>query len=287
MNDAKTAVLIDSGCDITKELAERYAIRIMPLTIMYRDRSFSDTELDPLYVYDHFKEEVPKTSALNTQEVMDALEEVKREGYENVIGISISGAMSSTHSTVATAFQQAKEEGLIGKAFAFDTKNISIGSGIFAIWAAKLLSEGKTFEEVTQSLQDKIWDVHLAYYMDTLEYLRKGGRITPSVAIVGKLLNLKPIIACNHNGVYYTVAKIRGSSRGVERLVDELITPDLNAKRCWICLMNGRGTELAARAKQLILEKLPDADIIMEKQIVPSMAIHTGPGLLGIMVFHF
>ncbi|MCI2049215.1 MAG: DegV family protein [Lachnospiraceae bacterium] len=290
MNNAKTAVLIDSGCDVTAEICKKYDIRVMPLTIMYRDKCFSDTELeieDPHYIYKHFKEEIPKTSALNTQEVLDAVKKAADDGYENVISVSISGAMSSTFSTVTTALNEAKEAGTLKKVFAFDSKNISIGAGIFSIWAAKLLQDGKSFEEVVQSLKDKIWDVHLCYYMDTLTYLAKGGRITPSVAIVGKLLNLKPIISCNHNGVYYTVAKIRGSSRGVEKLVEEMITPIRDASRCWICLMNGDGEALAETAKKMIFEKLPAANIIMEKQIVPSMAIHTGPGLLGIMVFSF
>lgn len=81
--------------------------------------------------------------------------------------------------------------------FAFDTKNISIGAGLLAMWAAKKLSEGWTFEAVKHGLNDKINDSKVFFYMDTLDYLRKGGRISPAVAIVGKALNLKPIISCN------------------------------------------------------------------------------------------
>lgn len=286
MRNSETAVLMDSGCDITDKIAEQYDIHIMPLTVVYHDRSYSDASLDGMYVYEHFKEEIPKTSALNMNDVSDMVRRVHEEGYRKVICICISSAMSSTYDTVNTALQHSLEEGLIDQYFVFDTRNISIGSGIFAIYAGKLLLEGASFEDVKKKLKEKIRDSHLCFYMDTLTYLAKGGRITPSVAFVGNVLNLKPIIACNEDGRYYTVAKTRGTNRGVLKLVDLLITPDITPENSVICIMNGDGLLLAEKAKELIEEKMPHARIIMEKQIVPSMAIHTGPGLLGIEVFH-
>ena len=282
MNKAKTLVLADSGCDIPVSYARDYDLRILPLTVAYHDREYADTELAPDYVYDHFREEIPKTAALNIDEVSEAVDKAVADGYERIIGITISGAMSSTFNAMSVALKAAADR---IESYAFDTKNISIGSGFYAIWAALKLSEGFGFKEVVKGLEDRISNSKVFYYMDTLEYLRKGGRITPSVAIVGKLLHIKPIISCNAEGVYYTVAKIRGSSRAVQRLVEEAIKPQVQKGTHWIALLNGRGSEFASAAKQLIAERLPDAPLIIEKQIVPSMAIHTGPGLLGIGIF--
>ena len=282
MNISKTLVLADSGCDIPARYTEEYDLRILPLTVAYHDHEYPDTELSPDYVYDHFHEEIPKTAALNPGEVTAAVEKAIADGYERIIGITISGAMSSTFNAMAVGLKNAADR---IETFAFDTKNISIGSGFYAIWAALKLSEGMSFKDVVKGLEERIDHSKVFYYMDTLEYLRKGGRITPSVAIVGKLLHIKPIISCNAEGVYYTVAKIRGSSRAVQRLVEEAIKPQVRKGTHWIALLNGRGSEFAAAAKQLIAERLPDAPLIIEKQIVPSMAIHTGPGLLGIGIF--
>ena len=281
MNPSKTAVLCDAGCDIPRSLRERYDIRVVDLIINYSDRSFKDTELEeraPLYVYEHFKEEIPRTSALNTQEVLDVVGQAVRDGYENFIGIAISSAMSGTFNCIRLALEEASEEYENIRAFAFDTRNISIGSGFFALWAADQLASGRSFDEVTGELPGKLEQVHLAFYMDTLEYLRKGGRITPAVAIVGKILNIKPIISVNKSGVYYTVGKIRGSARAVRTLVDHILSFRPDPAKTWFALLNGAGADFAAQAKAMILERLPGANILVEKQIVPTMAIHTRPG---------
>lgn len=288
MNFSKTMVVCDSGCDISAELAAKYDIRIISLGINYRAKTFTDIQLekdDPLYVYKHFKEEVPHTASLNMADVLDALEKGYGDGYRNVIGITISGAMSSTFNVMRNALDEYSDEHPEARTFAFDTKNISFGSGVFAVYAALKLAQGASFDNTVESLKKKIYDSHLAFYMDTLDYLRKGGRITPSVALVGKLLGIKPIISCNHEGTYYTVAKIRGMGRGVAHLVECVLPQGLDDSNLWVAILNGCGEEQAERAKQLILARYPHVQIIEEKQIVSTMAIHTGPGLVGIISF--
>ena len=288
MNPTKTAVICDSGCDVSAALAAKFDIRIVPLTIHYHDRAYTDTELEqsnPLYVYRHFDEEVPKTAAINAAEVLDVVEAAHADGYENFIGVAISGAMSSTFQSMHLALGEYREEHPQSKVYAFDTKNISMGSGIFAVYAARELAAGRDFDSLTKALESKIYDVRLGYYMNTLEYLKKGGRITPSVALVGKILNIKPIISCTREGVYYTVAKLRGAARGVEKLVDYVLPAGTDVSKCWIVILNGDGAAGAEQAKKLILERFPEANIIEEKQIVSSLAIHTGPGLVGIVAF--
>lgn len=288
MNPTRTAVICDSGCDVSAALAEKYDIRIVSLTINYHDCSYTDTELEksnPLYVYRHFEDEVPKTAAINADDVLKVLEQAHADGYENFIGIAISSAMSSTFNSMHLALEEYREDHPEAETFTFDTKNISMGSGIFAVYAARELAGGRSFDGVVKALESKIYDVRLGFYMNTLDYLRKGGRITPSVALVGKILNIKPIISCTKEGVYYTVAKIRGSSRGVEKLVDYVLPEGTDVSKCWVVVLNGDGLAGAEKARILIRERFPEVHIIEEKQIVSSLAIHTGPGLVGIVVF--
>lgn len=281
MNSSKTAVLIDSGCDISTEILDQYDIKTLRLKVMYGDTVYSDgLDIDPLDVYARFPDEIPKTSTPNMQEVFDVVEEIKAEGYERIIAIIISSGLSGTFNTVSMAFKEV--EGI--ETYAFDTKNISIGAGLFAVWAAKELSEGKTFEEVTSGLERKIGDSKIYFYMDTLEYLRKGGRINPAVSVIGKALNLKPIISCNEKGVYYTVAKIHGSKKGLSKII-EIATEHASKGKAWYALMNGKAVEVAAAVKPELLARTPDAEVIIDKQITATMAIHTGPGLIGIGVF--
>lgn len=279
MNSAKTAIMVDSGCDISQEFIEQYDIKVLRLKVLYGDRMYSDgLDIDPLEVYRRFPQEIPTTSTPNMYEVSELVNEIKSEGYEKIIGITISSGLSGTYNAVAMAFEEEDIE-----TFAFDTKNISIGAGLLAMWAAKKLSEGWTFEVVKHGLNDKINDSKVFFYMDTLDYLRKGGRISPAVAIVGKALNLKPIISCNEKGTYYTVSKIRGQHKGLEKLMDSL-KDYIGDKKAYLAIMNGDGTRYLDVIRARIKEMFPQCEVVVDKQITATMAIHTGPGLIGVGV---
>lgn len=279
MNSAKTAIMVDSGCDISQEFIEQYDIKVLRLKVLYGDRMYSDgLDIDPLEVYRRFPQEIPTTSTPNMYEVSELVNEIKSEGYEKIIGITISSGLSGTYNAVAMAFEEEDIE-----TFAFDTKNISIGAGLLAMWAAKKLSEGWTFEAVKHGLNDKINDSKVFFYMDTLDYLRKGGRISPAVAIVGKALNLKPIISCNEKGTYYTVSKIRGQHKGLEKLMDSL-KDYIGDKKAYLAIMNGDGTRYLDVIRACIKEMFPQCEVVVDKQITATMAIHTGPGLIGVGV---
>lgn len=279
MNSAKTAIMVDSGCDISQEFIEQYDIKVLRLKVLYGDRMYSDgLDIDPLEVYRRFPQEIPTTSTPNMYEVSELVNEIKSEGYEKIIGITISSGLSGTYNAVAMAFEEEDIE-----TFAFDTKNISIGAGLLAMWVAKKLSEGWTFEAVKHGLNDKINDSKVFFYMDTLDYLRKGGRISPAVAIVGKALNLKPIISCNEKGTYYTVSKIRGQHKGLEKLMDSL-KDYIGDKKAYLAIMNGDGTRYLDVIRARIKEMFPQCEVVVDKQITATMAIHTGPGLIGVGV---
>ena len=279
MNSAKTAIMVDSGCDISQEFIEQYDIKVLRLKVLYGDRMYSDgLDIDPLEVYRRFPQEIPTTSTPNMYEVSELVNEIKSEGYEKISGITISSGLSGTYNAVAMAFEEEDIE-----TFAFDTKNISIGAGLLAMWAAKKLSEGWTFEAVKHGLNDKINDSKVFFYMDTLDYLRKGGRISPAVAIVGKALNLKPIISCNEKGTYYTVSKIRGQHKGLEKLMDSL-KDYIGDKKAYLAIMNGDGTRYLDIIRARIKEMFPQCEVVVDKQITATMAIHTGPGLIGVGV---
>ncbi|MCM1309149.1 MAG: DegV family protein [Butyrivibrio sp.] len=282
MNKSKTAILMDSGCDLSEELIEYYGIKVLRLKVMYGDKMYSDgVDIDPLEVYRRFPDDIPKTSTPNMQEVMDIVDEIRSEGYEKIIAVAISSELSGTYNVMAMTLRGVEDM----QTYAFDTKNISIGSGLYVLWAAKQLEEGKDFEEVTAGLERKIHDSKVFFYMDTLDYLRKGGRINPAVAVVGKVLGIKPVISCNEKGVYYTVAKIRGAKKGIGKLM-EVAMEFADGKRSMIGLMNGGAPETAKQIKPLITEQAPNGEIVVDKQITATMAVHTGPGLIGIGILY-
>ena len=279
MNPSKIALIVDSGCDLPEEVINTYGMKVLRLKIFHEGKEYTDgLDFDPVSVYS--MDVLPTTSTPNMQEVLDMVEEVRSEGYEKIIAITISGGLSGTNNTVAATFNEIEDM----ETYVFDTKNISIGAGFFAILAGKMIEEGKSFKEIIDKLEKKRLDSKVFFYMDTLENLRKGGRISPAVAIVGKALNLKPIISCTEKGVYYTVAKFRGAQKGISKLIEEAAT-FAGQNKCMIALMHGGAAKVAAEIKPRIESLIQNGKIIMEKQITGSMAVHTGPGLLGIGVF--
>lgn len=280
-DNEKIAVIIDSGCDVSRELIEKYHMKVMRLHVLYPEKDYiDDLDIEARMVYDRFPDEIPTTSTPGPQDVRDVVEEIKAEGYTHILAFSISSGLSGTYNTVCGVLNEETEL----PSFVLDTKNISTGAGVFAIWAGSQIEEGKTFEELKRLLPEKVKDSKIFYYMDTLTYLQKGGRIGLVTSILGNMLNLKPIISCNEEGVYYTLAKIRGSRQGLSKLYSEVKTY-AGDSRCWIILLNGDGKAAADGMRPLLLEGIPKGTIIMEKQITASMAVHTGPGLVGIGIF--
>ena len=281
MNEQKTAVMMDTGCDLPIEVCEKEGIKVLPLHVIYPEKDYLDgIDIDPMMVYRRFPDEIPTTSTPSIQEVIDKFDEIREEGYEKLIVITISSALSGTGNTVSVAARDYKGMDIL----VFDTRNISFGSGLFALYAARKLKEGMPTAEVVQKLYDKRGDSRQFFYMDTLKYLRHGGRIGHVASFIGEALHLKPIISCDPQGVYYTVAKIRGEMLGKKRMLEEVIKV-VGDKHCWVVVGEGDAHEEAMKMKAILEEKLPNMEYLFDKQINATLAINTGPGLVGVATF--
>lgn len=278
MNKQKVAILTDSGCDVPPEYRTKYDIRMLPLRVMYPEKDYEDgVDIDPAMVYKRFPAEFPTTSTPSLAEVQDVLDQIKTDGYEKVIIITISSGLSGTFNTVRLAAED--EEDL--EVFLFDSKNISVGAGVLAIWAASRLEKGWSFEEVKDGLRSKIADSKVMFYMDTLQYLKRGGRIGKVTSAVGEALRLKPIISCNEDGIYYTVGLIRGAKQGRKKLLSEMLS-FCGSHHAWIIIGHGNAPEEAGKMREMVAAQARNAEILFVRQITATLAINTGPGLIGI-----
>ena len=166
--------------------------------------------------------------------------------------------------------------------FVFDTKNISVASGLLGIWAARKLAEGMPYADVCQGLQDRIYESKVMFYMDTLEYLKRGGRIGTVSSMIGQALKIKPIISCNKEGIYYTVSLIRGSRKGKEKLLKEMVK-FCGDHHVWLGIGHGDADKESEEMEKMILEALGGrAEVMYRKQIAATLALNTGPGLVGV-----
>ena len=276
----KIAIVVDSGCDVPKDVIEKYEMKLLSFKIMYPEGDYTDgVDIDPATIYKRFPKEVPSTSTPTVSDVENLIREIKKEGYEKLIFFGISCHLSSTVNVVRMVLKEEKEL----EYFILDTKDISFGSGIIPYWAVKKLEGGMSYSELVNALPEKIKEATVYFYMDTLAYLKKGGRIGTVSSIVGNLLNVKPIIACNEEGIYFTVAMIRGNKHATQKLISQIKTYCGNDP-VWIALLHGSALEEALRVKEILQKEIPHSEFLFEKQITASLAVHTGPGLIGISV---
>ncbi|WP_277631226.1 DegV family protein [Atopococcus tabaci] len=283
MNKQKIAVLADSGSDVPKEIIEKYNVKVIPLKIIFKEGEYIDkVTITADEVYTKMKNEIPTTSLPGADDIKQLLDEIKAEGYEKVLAVTISSGLSGTYNMVRLVAED--YEGL--DIFAVDTKNIGIGSGFTAIEAARLADEDVEWETIKEKLLRMVERSKVFFHVPTLEYLQKGGRIGLVTSVVGSLLNLKPIISCNDEGIYYTVAKVRGTKKSIEKMVQlaqEFAEP---SKKYNLALVyGGEGVvKEAEKIKQELMSRLANFKEIFFDQVSPALGVHTGPGLIGVGV---
>jgi DegV family protein with EDD domain len=275
----KIAILVDSCSDVPKQYRDEYNMYVAPLTIIYKDAEYRDgIDIQPEDVYARFSEEIPSTSLPSPSVVADIFKQIRADGYDKVIAVLISSGLSGTYEMLRSSGPA--PEGL--ETCYIDTKNIGIGSGFSAIRAGELLEKGLSFTEVCREVENAALNTKLFFCVSTLEYLRKGGRIGLVAALVGTILAVKPVISCNEDGIYYTVAKARGRKKSLQAALDQAVHFAAGATEYNIAVMHGDAKEEADLLLPALKARLPKCRIAIEGQISPALVVHTGPGLIGI-----
>jgi DegV family protein with EDD domain len=254
---------------------------LAPLTIIYKDGEFQDQlEIQAEQVFERFAEEVPSTSLPSPALVADLFAQIKADGYEKVIVVTISSGLSGTYAMMRNFGPN--PEGL--EVRYIDTRNIGIGSGFSAIRAGELIEQGLGFDEVCRQVQEAALNTRLFFCVSTLEYLIKGGRIGLVAGMLGTLLDLKPVISCNEEGIYYTVAKSRGRKKSLAMALEKAVEFAQGAKEYSITVVHGAAKEEADALLVELKRRLPNFRYVIDGQITPVLVVHTGPGLIGIGV---
>jgi len=279
MAQEKIAILVDSCSDVPAEQRRRYGMYVAPMTLIYTDAEYRDgLDIQTEDVYARFPQEIPSTSLPSPSVVADLFKQIKADGYEKVIAVAISSGLSGTYEMMR-GFGPAPE-GL--ETCYVDTKNIGIGSGFSAIRAGELIEQGLPFAEVCREVESAARRTKLFFCVPTLSYLVKGGRIGLVSGLVGTLLDLKPVISCNEDGIYYTVAKTRGRKKSLRLALQKAIEFAADAKEYSITVMHGAAEQEAGELLAALKAQLPEFRLAIEGQITPVLVVHTGPGLVGI-----
>lgn len=278
--DRKTVIVTDSSSDLSDEQLAHYGIRMISLRVVCQNAEYRDRiDIHEDELYEILTKELPKTSLPLPDDVSTLYEELIADGVTDVIHLSISSGLSGTFNMVRMITEDFKDRLNVHMV---DSKTLSTGLGMMVLAAARALESGASPKDAVKAAQNVRTTQVGMFVIRTLEYLRKGGRIGLVEGVVGSLLQIKPIIYVNDEGIYQTMAKARGYKSAVDTMVQE-------AKRVFgnslihLSVVNGKAREEAEVLLQRLKNELNVADDAFITSVSPVLAIHTGPGLLGIV----
>lgn len=277
----KIALIVDSMCDLPPDIISRFGIKVLPAKIIYPGEEYNDrVDIQPEDVYQRMPDEVPTTAMPSLHDIRQTIEAICKEGFTHALALHISGGLSGTGQAVKMVARDFEKKLKIN---VIDTKTLSMGTGWIALDAARNIASGLCFDKVTESLQHIKSKVEVYYIIETLEYLRRGGRIGRVASMLGEFLHLKPIISVDREGNYFTYCKARGRMKSIDKLV-EIVEKAVKEKQINLAIMHGGA---AAEFEKLVerLRTLPNVREIISSNISPALGVHTGPGLLGVSFY--
>lgn len=214
---SKIKIITDSTSDIPKSIAEKYDIEVLPLTIFFDKDEYRDwIDIAPKAFFERMRisEKLPTTSQVNPNSFKEKYDLLLKD-YEHIISLHLSSDASGTYNSAVIARKMVSEDRIT----VIDTRNYTYGFGQMVIEAAQMAQEGKTKEEIIERISYLIKNVKTLFVVDTLEYLKKGGRLSATKATIGTLLNLKPILTVD-NGKIVAIDKARGMKKALRRIVE-------------------------------------------------------------------
>lgn len=280
----KIKIMVDTSADMPKELMEKYDIGLINFMVTFGDESFvAGEEMTNEQFYARIRETGvhPKTAQTPYQAMYDKLL-AESEGCETLIYFTISSKASGQNHTAHLALKEIKEENPDADIRIVDTGRFSLYIAGAAVLAAQLAEKGKTPEEIIEEAMKYMAEREVYLVVDDLNYLQKGGRITKATAIVGSLLDIKPVMNIT-DGLIAPVAKLRGKKKICRKLIEMIKeTPSFRSENPEFMVVHSNedyGNEMTAALE----EEFGKGVIYMKNEFGPIIGTHTGPGALAVL----
>jgi DegV family protein with EDD domain len=267
-------IVTDSTADLTPEQQRAAGITVVPLNVHFGDEVFRDhvdLSTDEFFRRLKASPQLPRTS----QPSVGAFEEAYRslrQGGDEIVSVHLSSKVSGTYNSALMAAQSAGE----GKIDVVDSLSTSMALGFIALEGAKLARAGRDRQAVAECLRGLVPKARVICVVDTLTYLERGGRIGKARALLGSLLNVKPILQLK-DGEVVPLGRARGRPQALNRLVELL---ERDGKVSQLAIMHGAAQTDAEHLRERVASSYPGVDIQLT-EIGAVLGTHTGPGVIG------
>lgn len=276
---SRVAIITDSASDLPADRAAAAGVTVVPLLAYFGEREYrAGVDLS----YEDFWRELtapgapfPKTAAAAPGTFKEAFEAKFAEGFDEIVCVNVSSKLSATMGSALVAREMLPERAI----HVVDSQSASMGLGLLVLLAAQRAREGKPAAEIVAELERRRGTLRLYVALETLEYLKRGGRLSPAKAAIGSLLSVKPIITVE-NGVVETADKPRTRSKARARVLELLSAVDPEM----VAVLHGQAEDIEWFAAELAARIKFPRDKMSIDLIGPSVGPHVGPGVYGAVI---
>lgn len=270
-------IVTDSSSDIPAHLVDEHRIEVVPLTIRFGDEELVDrVELSPAEFWRRLTSEdrMPETAAPSAGAFLDAFRRLGDEGASAVVAICISSDMSATYQAAVIAAEQASADIPVK---VVDSRAVSMALGFQVLEAARAAEAGETLEGVAAAATAAVGSTNVFAALDTLEFLRRGGRVGGAQALIGGLLDIKPLITLG-GGTVQAAGRVRTRSKAREAVAAEIarLSPQLRA----VAVLHGATPDLDPLV-EAVRRAAPGVEPVLA-ELGPVVGTHAGPGVAGV-----
>jgi DegV family protein with EDD domain len=272
----KIALVTDSTADLTQQLIDHWKIFVLPLKVSFGDEQFLDSELTSKEFYTRLSSgsQLPTTSQPTPEDFSSVYTKALAD-HDEIISIHISSGLSGTLNSAHIAAKN-----FPGKVHLVDSHSISLGIGQQVLEAAEGLQEGLDVPAVLARITKMRENMETIFTLDTLEYLHKGGRIGVVKGMLGALLQIKPVIRVNEEGVYVPAGIARSREKALKGIVTAMENAAAGRTVKALAIAHGAAKEAADKLQDK-LESVFNVQASLYTQVGPVIGVHTGPGTVG------
>jgi DegV family protein with EDD domain len=274
-----TAIVLDSTADFP-EAPQRFPNwRVVPLYVLFGDRSYRDyVELSPEEFYARLRttEQLPTTSQPTPGDFLQAYEELA--AYDRIYSLHISAALSGTYQSASTAAAE-----LGDRVRTVDSESASAAIAMLGLAVQRRLERGTTDDEIDTLIRRYREQAGLIFTVDTLEYLRRGGRIGRASAWAGELLHVKPILTIKREVV--PLKRVRGNQKAMQEFVSAFTSTTIDGPMLKVGIAHADAPERATQLQKMVRHERPQADIEVVTTLGAVVGTHAGPGTVGFFWF--
>ena len=278
-------LITDSSADLSQEMVQELGVTVLPLSFTIQGKTYrnypDNREMDLPLFYDMLRAgELATTSAVNVAEYTQAVEPILQEG-KDVLILAFSSGLSSTYQASVLAAGELREKYPDRKIYTVDTLCASLGQGLLVYLAAQEQRKGKSIEEVRDWAESTKLNLCHQFTVDDLHFLKRGGRISATTAVVGSMLQIKPVLHVDNEGHLINIGKARGRQASLKALVDKMEKTVTEVGRKTVFISHGDCRKDAVTVADMVRERFGTQDIRINF-VGPVIGAHSGPGTLAL-----